>query len=148
MELFIQFVVAVFATIAFAVLFSVPQKELPFCGFSGALGWIIYFILMGLDTGIVFSSLIATMCLTVFSRIVAVRRHVPVTVYLMTGIFPIVPGSGIFYTAYYMFLGDQSLSSQKAGETFQYAGAIALGILFGFGLPQSIFNKVKSPRHQ
>ena len=42
MDLVVQFIVAVFATIAFAVLFSVPKKELAFCGFTGALGWIIY----------------------------------------------------------------------------------------------------------
>ena len=37
MDLVVQFIVAVFATIAFAVLFSVPKKELAFCGFTGAL---------------------------------------------------------------------------------------------------------------
>lgn len=34
MDLVVQFIVAVFATIAFAVLFSVPKKELAFCGFN------------------------------------------------------------------------------------------------------------------
>ena len=46
MDLVVQFIVAVFATIAFAVLFSVPKKELAFCGFTGALGWIIYSVFM------------------------------------------------------------------------------------------------------
>ena len=49
MDLVVQFIVAVFATIAFAVLFSVPKKELAFCGFTGALGWIIYSVFMKFD---------------------------------------------------------------------------------------------------
>ena len=137
MDLVVQFIVAVFATIAFAVLFSVPKKELAFCGF------IIYSVFMKFDMGIVFSSFIATLCLTIFARIFAVIRETPVTVYLLTGIFPIVPGSAIFYTAYYLFISDSAMSSQKAMETFEYAGAIVLGILFGFGIPQSLFNKLK-----
>ena len=146
MDLIVQFIVAVFATIAFAVLFSVPKKELAFCGFTGALGWIIYFVFMKFDMGIVFSSFIATLCLTIFARIFAVIRETPVTVYLLTGIFPIVPGSAIFSTAYYLFISDSAMSSQKAMETFEYAGAIVLGILFGFGIPQSLFNKLKPSR--
>ena len=55
MDLVVQFIVAVFATIAFAVLFSVPKKELAFCGFTGALGWIIYSVFMKFDMGIVLS---------------------------------------------------------------------------------------------
>ena len=146
MDLVVQFIVAVFATIAFAVLFSVPKKELAFCGFTGALGWIIYSVFMKFDMGIVFSSFIATLCLTIFARIFAVIRETPVTVYLLTGIFPIVPGSAIFYTAYYLFISDSAMSSQKAMETFEYAGAIVLGILFGFGIPQILFNKLKPSR--
>ena len=42
MDLIIEFAVAIFATIAFAILFSAPRNQLFFCGFTGALGWIGY----------------------------------------------------------------------------------------------------------
>ena len=42
----IQFVLAMIATIAFALLFCAPKKELVFCGLSGALGWIVYLSLI------------------------------------------------------------------------------------------------------
>ena len=38
MEFIIQFIVALFATLSFAVIFSAPKKELFYCGFTGALG--------------------------------------------------------------------------------------------------------------
>ena len=65
----IQFIVAGFATFSFAVLFSAPKKELLYCGFSGAFGWILYYILVQLGMGVVVPSLIATFCLTILARI-------------------------------------------------------------------------------
>ena len=62
MEFIIQFIVALFATLSFAVIFSAPKKELFYCGFTGALGWIIYYIMVQFDMGVVFPSLIATLC--------------------------------------------------------------------------------------
>lgn len=55
------------------------------------------------------------------ARIFAAARSMPVTVYLLSGIFPLVPGAGIFYTAYYLFTNDRALSSSKGIETFEVA---------------------------
>lgn len=144
MEFFMQFIMALLATLSFAVIFSAPKKELFFCGFTGALGWIIYYVMVQFDMGVVFASLISTLCLTIMARIFAVVRSMPVTVYLLSGIFPLVPGAGIFYTAYYLFTNDGTLSSSKGIETFEVAMAIVLGIIFGFGIPQSLFNLLKT----
>lgn len=144
MEFIIQFLVAGFATLSFAVLFSAPRKELLYCGFTGAFGWILYYLLVQFDMGVVFPSFVATLCLTILARIFAVIRSTPVTVYLLTGIFPLVPGAGIFYTAYYLFTNNQAISYSKGIETFEVAGTIVLGIILGFGIPQSLFHLLKN----
>ena len=113
MEFIIQFIVALFATLSFAVIFSAPKKELFYCGFTGALGWIIYYIMVQFDMGVVFPSLIATLCLTIMARIFAAARSMPVTVYLLSGIFPLVPGAGIFYTAYIFLLTTRHFPPQR-----------------------------------
>mgnify|MGYP002624622553 CR=1 FL=1 len=46
-------------------------------------------------------NLVGAFILTVFSRVLAAKRKNPVTIYLITGIFPLVPGAGIYYTSYY-----------------------------------------------
>ena len=66
MEFIIQFIVALFATLSFAVIFSAPKKELFYCGFTGALGWIIYYIMVQFDMGVVFPSLYACDSLSAF----------------------------------------------------------------------------------
>lgn len=142
-EFIIQFIAALFATLSFAVLFSAQKKELWFCGFTGGLGWIVYFALTThAHVSVVISSGVATLILTLFARVFAVLRKTPVTVYLLTGIFPLVPGAGIYYTAYYLFTGNSALSSAKGIETFEIAGMIVIGIIFGFALPQNLFNKL------
>lgn len=57
-------------------------------------------------------------------------------------------GSRNFYTAYYLFTNDRALSSSKGIETFEVAGAIVLGIIFGFGIPQSLFNLLKPKKNE
>lgn len=65
-EFIIQFIVAGFATFSFAVLFSAPKKELLYCGFSGAFGWILYYILVQLGMGVVVPSRIVNKQIKVF----------------------------------------------------------------------------------
>jgi uncharacterized membrane protein YjjB (DUF3815 family) len=138
----IQFVVAFFATLGFAIIFSSPKSELAFCGFTGALGWIIYYIILERGMHFVVACLIATMCLTIIARALAVIRKSPGTTYLLTGIFPLVPGAGIYYTAYYLFTGDQAMFAAKGMETFETAAAIVFGIIFGFSIPQKLFSRL------
>ena len=102
----IQFVIAMLATISFAILFTAPKKEIIFCGLTGAFGWIVYYLFTHNGMHLVLASGIATFCLTILARRFAVIRKTPVTVYLLAGIFPLVPGAGIYYTAYYLFIGN------------------------------------------
>lgn len=141
----IQFVISMLATISFAVLFSSPKKEVIYCGLTGAVAWSIYYILTQNGVHLVLASGIATFGLTILARCFAVVRKTPVTVYVLTGIFPLVPGAGIYYTAYYLFIGNTQMSGFKGLETLEIAGAIVFGIIFGFGIPQALFHKL-SPR--
>lgn len=137
-----QIIVCFIATLAFALLFGAPRSELIFCGLAGAIGWVVYLIFLDFDRGAPVPNLIATLALTVFSRAIASIRKNPVTVYLISGIFPLVPGAGIYYTSYYFIMNDAAQSSSYGMETVKVAGAIVLGIIFGFGLPQSWFNRL------
>ncbi len=140
---FIQFLVAMIATMSFSILFNAPKKEVIFCGFSGALGWIVYYILVrNYKVSIIVSALVATATLTIFSRAFAVIRMHPATIYLLPGIFPLVPGAGIYYTAYYLITKQHALFAQKGLETFEVAVAIVFGIIFGFAIPQTLLAKL------
>ena len=39
--------------------------------------------------------------------------------FLISGIFALVPGAGIYYTAYYFIMGDNAMAVAKGVETFK-----------------------------
>lgn len=137
-----QVIASMLGTLAFVILFNVPRKEYIFCACGGALGWITYLILTNQGASVTIASLGATLVLTIVARMLSIIRRCPVTVFLVTGIFTLVPGAGIYYTAYYLIMNDLAQFSAKGIETFKIAGAIVLGIVFGSAIPQSWFNKL------
>lgn len=137
-----QLIAAMLGTFAFVVLFNAPRKEYFFSSANGALGWLAYLLFMGWGASTTIASLGATIILTLVARLLSAVRRCPVTVFLVTGIFVLVPGAGIYYTAYYLLMNDLAASTAKGVETFKVAGAIVLGIVFGFAVPQSWFNRL------
>lgn len=83
--------------------------------------------------------LFATVLVVFLSRLSAVRRHCPVTIFLVAGIFPLVPGAGIYWTAYYVVTDQLAKASDRGFQTLKIAVAIVLGILFVFEFPQKWF---------
>lgn len=136
----VQFIVCFFATLSFAILFSTPKRQLIFCGLTGAAGWMVYLLVMNTDLGFAVANLAAAFTLTLMSRIFAAIERNPVTVYLLAGIFPLVPGAGIYYTSYYFITHEMEQFAAKGAETILVAGSIVFGIVFGFSLPQRAFN--------
>ena len=124
----LQFLLAMVATSSFAVLYGVPKNQFVYSSLTGALGWISYLFFCKLGAGIVFASLFASFFLTIVSR---------------TGIFTLVPGAGIYYTSYYFIMNNMNQFAAKGMETFKIAGAISIGIIFGFSIPQRLFQLKK-----
>ena len=110
-ELTAQFFLAGIGTLSFAILFACPRRCLPYCALVGAVG-----------------SLLAVIPLTILTRVFAITQKTPVTVFLLSGIFPLVPGAGIYYTAYYFIQNENALALAKGISTFKIAVALAIGI--------------------
>ena len=100
-ELMGQFLLAGTGTLSFAILFACPRRSLPTCALVGAVGWFVYELCVMLGLGTAAASLLAVIPLTILTRVFAILQKTPVTVFLLSGIFPLVPGAGIYYTAYY-----------------------------------------------
>ena len=131
-----QFVVAVVATISFGITFHVPKRHYLAGGLTGAVGWMVYILgveLLGMSPAI--ATLVATLPLTGCARFFAIRHKAPVTIFLLPGIFPLVPGAGIYYTAYYFIQGDNALALSNGISTFKVAVALAVGISLVLSIP-------------
>lgn len=144
MNLIFEIIIAFFATSAFAVLFNIPKRQWIFCGLTGAIGWLFYRIFCR-QYSIVIATFLAVLILTFLSRIFSVIRKAPVTLFLVAGIFPLVPGVGIYYTSYYFIMGELSNAATKGMETVKLAIAIALGIMCVLSIPQKAFHFFSRP---
>lgn len=133
-----QLIAAMAGTIAFSVLFSVPRKYYIYCGLIGGAGWGIYSLLQGASSPAI-ASMFATMVVIFLSRFAAVWQRCPVTIFLISGIFPLVPGAGVYWTAYYIVTDQLHLAVQTGYQAVKCAVAIVLGIVFIFELPQKMF---------
>ena len=143
MNMFFQVLAAAIGVIAFAILFRAPRKYYLDCGIAGGIGWLIYLLVMGQGFSSMVASLVSTLVLTILSRILSVIRLAPVTIFLITSIFTLVPGAGIYYTAYYLMIDNLAMAAMKGVETLKVAGAISLGILLGMGIPQGLFRQIR-----
>ena len=129
-----EFLAAFAGTAAFALLFQVPKRYYKYCGLIGGCGWICYqFLLTGCSEPL--AAFFANVVVVFLSRFLAVREKCPVTVFLISGIFPLVPGAGIYWTAYYIVVNELGLAGQRGFQTLKIAVAIVLSILLVFELP-------------
>ena len=122
-------------TLCFAVLFHVPQRHYIRCAAVGGVGWLVYLLAMALGAGCVSATLAASVPLALLSRWYAVKARAPATVFLLCGIFPLVPGEGIYYTAYYFVSGQMALFSAKLAEVIKVALALSVGIAVVLSVP-------------
>lgn len=134
-QLVAQFFLAAAGTWSFSVLFACPRRLLPYGALVGGIGWLVYELAVLLGANGTLASLLAVIPLTLLTRIFSIFCKAPVTVFLLPGIFPLVPGAGIYYTAYYFLRDDRTLFLNKGVETLKIALALALGIALVCSLP-------------
>lgn len=143
-----EVIAAAVGTMAFALMFHVPRQYY-FCGgIAGGAGWLVY---RALELHV--DSLMGPVCAGAFtvvflSRIFAVRKKCPVTMFLIPGIFPLVPGMGIYQTAQALVGSDWDLAAAKGLTSIKFAVAIVGGILLGFEIPQRCFSLLESRKRR
>ena len=138
MTLIFEVIAAAIGTVAFSVIFGVPGKYYPICGVIGGIGWAVY---GAIEVGgsVVAASFLATFVVVFLSRFAAVWQKCPVAIFLVAGIFPLVPGASVYWTAYYLVTDQVMLGLEKGYLAVKIAFAIVLGIVCVFEIPQRFF---------
>ena len=125
-------------SLAFAILYNVPRKFYLCAAFTGMAGWFCYYLIVPFtDTAV--ASFFGAVGVVLVSRIFAVWKKCPITVFLISGIFPLVPGAGVYYTMYYLVSNELTLAAIKGLESLKIAFGIVLGIVFIVTIPKKWF---------
>ena len=140
----LELIAAAIGTIAFSLLFGVSRKYYIYCGGIGAAGWLMYKLMLemaGLSVAV--SVFLATVVIVLLSRYAAVLEKCPATVFLITGIFPVVPGAQIYWATYYLVTDQLHAAFDSGFLALKIMIAIVLGIVVVFEIPHKFFRIVK-----
>ncbi|MFA5720315.1 MAG: threonine/serine exporter family protein, partial [Acholeplasmataceae bacterium] len=127
LAIIIELIIAFFGTFSYAGSFNVKKDKIFYAAFGGLIGWGTY-ILSGYFVSIEpFKYLFAAIIVNFYAEKMSEIKKTPTTVFLVSAIMPLVPGSGLYETM-------ASLLS-KNWEQFGIEGvntlAVALAIAFG-----------------
>ena len=136
----IELISAAIGTIAFSLLFGVPKKYYLYCGGIGAAGWLMYKLMLEMaGLSIAVSVFLATVVIVLLSRYAAVFEKCPATVFLITGIFPVVPGAQIYWATYYLVTDQLHAAFDSGFLALKIMVSIVLGIVVVFEIPYKFF---------
>ncbi|WP_311145960.1 threonine/serine exporter family protein [Stomatobaculum longum] len=124
----IQLLSAFMGAGSFAILFQLKRKYLFIAALGGALEWGVYLLLMKLIGAVFPASFLASAFTALYAELLARWQRAPVTIFFISGIIPLVPGSSLYYTMSAIVHGDSEAASYYSSRTIQYAFAIAAGI--------------------
>lgn len=139
----IQMLAALIGTASFAILFGVPRRYCLPAGIVGMLGWIVYLLTFRYaHLGVFGATFLAATVVAILSRYFAFWQKCPSTVFLICGIFPLIPGAGVFWSAYYI-VSEQIRPALGAGFT---AVKVTIAIVLGIIIAANVFRKHKKVR--
>lgn len=111
-----------------------PRRYYVAGGVTGTAGWLVYIWIEGYSSAAM-ASFAGALVVVFISRMLTVKMKCPITVFLISGIFPLVPGARVYYTAYYLVTGQTGLAGQSGLEALKIAFAIVLGIVLVVSIP-------------
>lgn len=129
-EIIIRSLGAFLAVISFGVVLELPKTYLLHAGACGGVGWMVYLIVQDVIQSSPMAAFLSSLVVAGMSHIFARRKKAPVTVFLVAGILPSVPGASIYRCVYYMIRDMNILTTHYLVETLQIAGAIAMAVFF------------------
>lgn len=144
MTMIIELFAVLVSSAAFSIGFNIRGKHLFYAVVGGAVSWAVYFFTSGLFETDIPSYLLAAAAISLYCEIVARVNKTPVTVYLVVGIIPLVPGWLIYRTMLSFIQADQSVFIERLMYTVSIAGAIALGVVAVSSIFRLFVGKLKN----
>lgn len=110
-----------------SIVFDVPKRLIKYTAIIGGIGWLVYLLFLE-KLGIEMATYSSGLAIATLSHLAARHFKAPVTIFFIPGFFPLVPGAGMYRTAYAFLIGDSTLANHYLISTIAIAGMIALAI--------------------
>lgn len=116
------------ASIAFGVQFNIRFRHMLAAGIGGTLTQLIFIGFESSGTNEMLCYFFSAAAVSIYSELMARRLHVPINMYLVIGVIPLVPGGYMYNTMITLIGGDVEMFSHQFAEAVGIAGSIAMGV--------------------
>jgi uncharacterized membrane protein YjjP (DUF1212 family) len=128
--LYAFFILAFFTTLGFCFQFHVPKKHWATASFAGACGfWLYQYGVLFLGYSAIFSSFLGAGLVALIAEIGSRAGKDATTLFIIPGIIPLVPGTGMYATMLYMLQSDFANTATMGARTLLIAGCIAVALI-------------------
>lgn len=125
----LQMVIVFVATMCYAVLYHTPKKALVAVGLVAVGAWVAQSVITTYGFRPVGSAFFGGLFVAVASEALARRMHMPVIVFVVGGIVPLLPGSSAWATMREFVTGHYNEGVSRGTETFLIAAALSAGLV-------------------
>ena len=125
----VMLITAALSTLGFSILFYVHPRRLLVATLGGLLTTAAYLLAGHFLDGELLPNLIGALVGAGYSEIMARVTKVPVPVYMVPCVIPLVPGSGLYGTMFHFVTGNYPAAAEAGLRTLQIALGIAGGIV-------------------
>ncbi|MGM9992712.1 MAG: threonine/serine exporter family protein [Candidatus Bruticola sp.] len=146
-DFFISWFGAIFGLVGCAVFFRIPIRAILGCTLAGLLGWQVYYMIGLWGINPMYCGFLGTLTISLCSETLARALRMPSTVFVLPGIFPLVPGILTYNAMISIIRGQTSAALQDGLNAMLIASGIAAGVLMGTALSKGIINPSLNSLH-
>lgn len=126
-DIILQLLTGMTGSLGFALLFGLKKQYLASAALGGLIGWALYLAGLNVFDNIFLACLLASAFCALYSEIIARLQKAPTTLFFITSVVPLIPGSTLYYTCSNAVIRDWENAKHFGLLTLQYALAIAAG---------------------
>lgn len=145
LEITISVIASFGATVGSAIVFNTSKYDIVRAGIVASLGWFVYLLIKNTSPSLAVAYFAGAFLVALLSEVFAFIFKNPATVYLLPGLFPLVPGGGMFQTMEAAVSGNMENALSIGFSTLTAAGAIAIGIAVASSMAK-ILNRIAKER--
>ena len=124
-----QLLLAFLGSVGFALRFHLRKTLIIPASIGGIMSWGIYLLSHQVwQQGIFISCLVASLCVALYSEVLARKLKAPAMLFLIPGIVPLIPGSNLYYSMSNAVAGQWDVAKDYSIRMIEFALGIAIGI--------------------
>lgn len=138
-SLLLPIVGAFIASFSFGIIFNIKKQNLLIAAIGGTLGFVVYQTMIIFGSSVTIALFLAAVTFSFYSELSARIFKTPSTIFLVTSLILLVPGSGMYNTMLAVVMDSPSKALWLGLDTFSMAMAIAFGVIFASTIAKAYF---------